>query len=754
MAKQGKGTLRRWLNVFYHRRLKRRKYLERVGLITSFVLLMSLMLTQTYRPLFQYVSGETWQEPDLTAPFDFSVLKHPDTLDAEIDKALSQVIPVFIKDSSESLLLRQSLIRESNIFFENKRRYQAALESLDSAILSALDEGYFIPNFEKNGEEVGEFIRLKTGRELSTLFHRLVDSVHNTGYIDTYWQDSLGYVSLRTGPREERLVSAYKFLNDKTLEEWLSRKISDFSTTEQYVIKRLLFKELSPNILFSEPLTDAERQRVSSLVITTQGKISKGDIIIRKGEYVDEETDQILQSLQREQRKRIGNQNIWAVFFGEALVILLITGVLLAYLYMHRPRIYKDNRQLSLIFTLFLLTVGSLVLTSKIGAFALRVSDTFGPDLNLSYLYLAPVSILAIFISNFFDHRTGFLCNILLALFGATLVQRALEYAFVQIIAGTVAVYSLRQIRQRKTIFYSLGYILAAYLVSYLAFSFFSKSDLNSINYSNLILLCINVALTLLSFNFIYLFERVFKLTSDLTYLELLDTNHPLLQKLAGKAPGTFQHSLQVANLAESVVNAIRGNALLVHVGALFHDIGKMKHPSYFIENASSDRPNPHDDISFKESAEMIIGHVSMGVELALKYNLPPEIVRFIQTHHGTTRVEYFYRKFIETQDCEGEKDENCFRYKGPLPESKETAVLMIVDSVEAASRVLNHPSPKSFRELINGIIDYKIQDGQLDNTNLTFKDLALIREVLFKQLMSINHARIEYPEEVNSAVS
>ncbi|MEM6631752.1 MAG: HDIG domain-containing metalloprotein [Bacteroidota bacterium] len=754
MAKQGKGTLRRWLNVFYHRRLKRRKYLERVGLITSFVVLMALMLTQTYRPLFQYVSGETWQEPDLTAPFDFSVLKHPDTLGAEIEKVLAQVIPVFVKDSSEALLLRQSLIRESNIFFENKRRYQQALQGIDTAKLSALDAGYFIPNFDKNGGEVGSFTRLRDGSELSALFHELVDSVHLKGYIDAYWQDSLGYIALRTGPIAEKLVSVYSFLNDKTLSEWLATRIADFSSEEKYIIEKLLFKELSPNILFSERLTEDEKLRVSSLVVTTRGKISKGDIIIRKGEYVDEETDQILQSLQREQRKRMGNQNIWALFFGEALVILLITGVLLAYLYMHRPHIYKDNRRLSLIFTLFLLTVGSLVLASKIGAFALRVSDTFGSDLNLSYLYLAPVSILAIFISNFFDHRTGFLCNILLALFGATLVQRALEYAFVQIIAGTVAVYSLRQIRQRKTIFYSLGYILAAYLIAYLAFSFFSKSDWHSINYSNLILLCINVALTLLSFNFIYLFERVFKLTSDLTYLELLDTNHPLLQKMAGKAPGTFQHCLQVANLAEASVNAIKGNALLVHVGALFHDIGKIKHPSYFIENASSDRPNPHDEISFKESAEMIIDHVSLGVELAAKYNLPPEIVRFIQTHHGTTRVEYFFRKFVETQDCDDGVEENCFRYKGPLPESKETAVLMIVDSVEAASRVLSHPSPKSLRELINGIIDYKIQDGQLDNSNLTFKDLAIIREVLFKQLMSINHTRVEYPEEVNSPVS
>ena len=754
MAKKLNDTLRRQIKVFYHRKLRKKEYLGRMGLVTTFVILMSLMLSQTYRPLFQYVVGETWQESALTAPFDFSIYKHPDTLVLEKKKALDQVLPIFIRDSSQAVLVKSSLNQGANILFENNRRYNAAIQSEDSSTIDALNQGYYYPTFEQGGSLISRISSFENRAEMRDLLHRLVDHIQQKGYIDSYWADSLGYLSLRTQPTREKLVSVHSFFVDSTLTIWLEEELKPYTPQEKSIIKELLLKEITPNIVFSEELTQLEQNRILSFIVPTRGKISKGEVLIAKGEYVDAEKDQLLQSLQKELRSRVGNRSFWAVLLGEALVILLITGVLLAYLYMHRPHIYKDNRRLSLIFTLFLLTVGSLILTSKITAFAVQVTDTFGADINLSYLYLAPASILAIFISNFFDHRTGFLCNILLALFGATLVQQALEYAFVQIIAGTVAVYSMRQIRQRKTIFYSLGYLLAAYLVAYLVFSFFSKSEVQSINYKNLILFGVNVALTLLSFNFIYLFERIFRLTSDLTYLELLDANHPLLQKMARKAPGTFQHSLQVANLAEAAVNAIKGNALLVHVGALFHDIGKLKHPSYFIENSIADKPNPHDDISFKESAEIIIEHVSHGVQMALQYDLPEEIIEFIKTHHGKTRVEYFYRKFMEEQEPDCTDGEECFRYKGPLPESKESAVLMIVDSVEAASRGMSSPTPQGFKDLIKKIIDYKIQDGQLDRSRLTFKDIVSIRDVLFKQLMSIHHTRIEYPEEVSSPAS
>ncbi|MCB0838743.1 MAG: HDIG domain-containing protein, partial [Bacteroidetes bacterium] len=251
----------------------------------------------------------------------------------------------------------------------------------------------------------------------------------------------------------------------------------------------------------------------------------------------------------------------------------------------------------------------------------------------------------------------------------------------------------------------------------------------------------------MIAYNLIFLLERLFGLTSDLTYLELLDTNHPLLKELARKAPGTFHHSLQVANIAEATINEIGGNALLTHVGALYHDVGKIINQRFFIENMAKGQ-NPHDEVSCEESASIIIGHIKEGVELANKYSLPREIIEFIETHHGTTRVEFFYRQYLKENRCEAPVAEGKFRYSGPKPFSKETAVLMISDSLEAASRAMKNPTPEKLQELVHNIIDYKIKDNQLENSNLTFKDITTIKRVIHKQLLSIYHSRIQYPNE------
>ncbi|MEM9987375.1 MAG: HDIG domain-containing metalloprotein, partial [Bacteroidota bacterium] len=443
-----------------------------------------------------------------------------------------------------------------------------------------------------------------------------------------------------------------------------------------------------------------------------------------------------------------GGQDWLLIFLGQFLIVTFITLILLSNLSVTRPRIFFSNPKLSLILFTLLLAVASMVIATKLTDVAVRLVDILGPNVNLSYIYLAPACIVPIFISSFFEHRLGFLCNLLVALYGAVLVQQGLEFAFVQTMAGTVAVYNLRRLRKRERFFYTLGYIFLTYSISYIVFNLLSKGGFNEINYHTLLLFAINVAITMIAYNLIYLLERVFGETSDLTYLELLDTNHPLLQELARKAPGTFQHSLQVANLAELTINEIGGNALLVHVGALYHDVGKMPHSNYFIENMSESehQRNPHDSIDCLESAEIIIGHVKNGVELAHRYHLPREIINFIETHHGTTRVEYFYRMYIQSQNCLESEADNLFRYPGPLPFSKETAVLMISDSVEAASRATKKPTAEKLKQLVDSIIDHKIKDGQLENSNLTFKDIASIRRVMKKQLMNIYHGRIEYP--------
>jgi putative nucleotidyltransferase with HDIG domain len=340
--------------------------------------------------------------------------------------------------------------------------------------------------------------------------------------------------------------------------------------------------------------------------------------------------------------------------------------------------------------------------------------------------------------------------NILVALYGGVLIQQSLEFVFVQIIAGTVAVYSLRNLRERQEFFYTLLYILLAYIISYISFNLFSKGDWGGISLQTLLLFLINVVFTVIAYNLIYVFEQVFKQTSDITFLELLDTNHPLLKELSRKVPGTFQHSLQVAAIAEATINEIGGNALLIHVAALYHDIGKLINHKYFIENMSEEdkRDNPHDKISCKESARIIIGHVSEGVRIAKENHLPKEIIQFIESHHGTTRVEFFYRQFLEEEKCVEPEGESLFRYNGPLPATKEMAVLMIADSIEAASRSIQDPTPEKLDQLVNQIIDYKIRFNQLDNSSLTFKDLKIIREVCLRQLLSIYHARIKYPKQ------
>ncbi len=430
----------------------------------------------------------------------------------------------------------------------------------------------------------------------------------------------------------------------------------------------------------------------------------------------------------------------------------MISAILLVYLAFDRPRIYFDNNKLALIFFTFVITVGLMVLTSRIGNYVLRQGST---QPSLSFIYLAPACLVPIFMRNFFGLGTAFLCNLLVAFFGAVLIQQDLEYAFVQTVAGTVAIYSMTNLRKREQFWYTLLYIFIGYVLSFLIYNLYSKGGFRGIDYPNILLFMGNALATVIAFNLIFLFEKLFGITSDLTYLELLDTNHPLLKELARKAPGTFQHSLQVANLAESVISEIGGNELLTHVGALYHDVGKMPDHQYFIENMSEEdkRNNPHEKVSNLESARIIIGHVAKGVELANKHHLPKEIIQFIQTHHGSTRVEYFYRNFLKEKEENINIDESAFRYPGPKPFSKETAVLMISDSIEAASRAMSKPTPEKLQKLVDSIVNYKIEDGQLEDCNLTFKDITTIRRVLHKKLISIYHARIEYPEEVSPKV-
>lgn len=715
----------------------------------AYLVLMTLILPKSYQTEFSYEVGETWDEPDLYAPFDFSIYKSQDSIETEKKQVTAQVIDIYVPDSVLIRASRQRIRRDTREFAALANRYQQAhaqeqedelariapqlfggrYPTLQPAMLPTIDEAW-IERFSQSGL-------------------RLLDSIYAKGYVNPVNPDSSGpFLALRRQTTQETIVPLSKLITSRqALQRWLFQQPTLRTPLEKAVLPHILLTGTSPNYSFSGNLTQAEKERVQSLVSPVSGKVHARQRIIQRGERLDRETFAIIHSMIIEKESRYGNTDRLNVYLSQFLTLFLLTTLLMIYLSVNRPRIFFNLNQLGLILTTLLLAVGAMSLAVKLTDVAARVTDTLGNGLFLSYIYLAPVCIVPIFITNFFGHRTGFLCNLLVAMYGAVLVERGMEFAFVQLFAGTIAVYSLHRLRKREVFFYTLGYIFLGYALSYIVFSFYIKGNLTGINYGNLMLFGINVVLTVIVYNLIYLFERIFGITSDLTYMELLDTNHPLMQTLARKAPGTFQHSLQVANIAEAAINIVGGNALLTHVGAMYHDIGKMANQRYFIENMP-EGASPHDQLSCEQSASLIIGHVSLGIELAHKYKLPKEIIDFIETHHGTTRVEYFYRKHLKEINCKPPQDEQQFRYPGPKPFSKETAVLMISDSVEAASRSLVKPTAKDLTKLVDTIIDHKIKDDQLENSNLTFKDIVAIRRVVTKQLLSIYHGRIEYPKE------
>jgi putative nucleotidyltransferase with HDIG domain len=368
---------------------------------------------------------------------------------------------------------------------------------------------------------------------------------------------------------------------------------------------------------------------------------------------------------------------------------------------------------------------------------------TYAIKINLASLYYLPFCIVPIIIRILFDTRLALNLHLLVILIAGFFVPNSFEFVFYQTTAGMVAIYSIKNLVKREQLLISASFILLSYFVSFISILLLREGNLNAIDWVNFVPFVFSVLLSLLAYPLIYAFERVFGITSDVALIELTNTNNKLLRELALKAPGTFQHSLQVANLAEAAIFKIGGNSLLVRAGALYHDIGKMENPQFFIENQNT-AASPHDKLSYEQSAQYIIRHVHKGIEISRKNKLPESVIDFIRTHHGNTRVDYFYQSFLKNSP-EQFVDDNIFRYPGPIPFSKETGVLMLADSVEAASRSLKNPDAKNINDLVDRIINYKLAQNQLDNCDLTLKDLETIKLIFKTMLMSVYHVRIDY---------
>ena len=464
----------------------------------------------------------------------------------------------------------------------------------------------------------------------------------------------------------------------------------------------------------------------------TSGMVQKGERIIDKGEIITPEIYTMLNSLQKESNKKATSifHDSYLVMIGEIIIIFMLILLLTLYLNLFRPQIYKSTNNLVFISLLILLIAG-------IASFVIRGS-------NLSVL-IVPFAILPIIIRVFYDSRTALFVHVITVLIVSFMVPNPFLFIILQIAAGMAAVSGLKDLTQRSQLTQTAFYIFLTYSVIYVSFEFITEGALEKLHFLPILFFGISSFLLLFTYVLVYLFEKIFGLISALTLVELTNINSDLMLQFAELAPGTFQHSLQMSNLASEAAKKIGANSLLVRTGALYHDIGKMKHPEYFVEN-QADGENKLLKMDYLEAAQVVIQHVPDGVEIAKKHRLPEQIIGFITTHHGRSKVKYFYNSYVN-DNPDVKPDLEKFMYPGPLPFSKETAILMMTDGVEARSRTLEEYTEESITKMVNQMIDSQIADGQFKNAPISFRDVETVKRVLADKIKSMYHNRIKYPD-------
>ncbi|QCX39181.1 HDIG domain-containing protein [Aureibaculum algae] len=646
---------------------------------------------------YEFHNGKPWQYENLYAPFDFAIQKSEQKID----------------DEKKNITL-------------NKKQYFTSKEGVIEKVKSEIENDLTDKSQDSilNNYNIPRIVKYS---------NNLISAIYKYGYInesDVNRVEDKQLIALRKGNTISDLVFD-RFLTSSEVNKYLENNINDsrYKSLSNFLIP-LLKQALEPNIFFDEELTDKILQDELNKISYTEGLVTENERIISKGDVVEGEKLRILNSLQKEYLSQVWNQSNYNwIVFGYVLLVALNLLMLLLFLQKYRPFIYENNTKVTFIFFNIFLMVLLVTLVVKY---------------KVDYLYVIPLPILPIIIKAFFDARLGFFTHVLTVLLLGFIVPNSFEFIFLQIIAGIITILTVSELHRRANLFISISQITLVYMIAYFAFSIIQEGNMEKINWQYFIMFALNGVLSFLSLFLILIYEKTFGLVSDVSLLEMSNTNSKLLRELAEKAPGTFQHSMQVANLAEASANEIGANAMLVRTGALYHDIGKMLNPKYFTENQTT-TVNPHNELSPKDSAEIIINHVIDGIELAKKHRLPDRIIDFIRTHHGTSLVYYFYKQ----QENENPQDLNVedFSYGGPIPFSKETAILMMCDAAEAASKSLKEPTAQLIDDLIEKIVASQMANGQFMNADITFKEIQIIKKVIKKKLNNIYHLRIEYPE-------
>ena len=487
---------------------------------------------------------------------------------------------------------------------------------------------------------------------------------------------------------------------------------------------------ITPNLVYDEEKSEAAQKDLLSNISWANGFVLNGQKIIDRGEIVDEQTYNILESLRKEWEKRSDSvQEKRLTLAGQILYVGIFLFCFMAYLELFRADYYERKGTLTLLFALIVF---------------FPVLSSIMVEQNLSSIYVVPFAMIPIIVRVFLDSRTAFMAHVTIILLCSITLRFPHEFILLQVVAGMVALYSLRELSQRSQLLRTALVVFISYALLYFAFELIHEDDLTKLNTRMYIYFMINGILLLFAYPLLFLLEKIFGFTSDVTLVELSNINNSLLREMSEVAPGTFQHSLQMANLAAAAANKIGGKSQLVRTGALYHDIGKMVNPAFFTENQSG--VNPHKSLSYEQSAQVIISHITDGLKLAEKHNLPKVIKDFISTHHGRGLTKYFYISYKNEHPNE-EVDQEKFRYPGPNPFTKEQAVLMMADSVEAASRSLPEYTEESISTLVDKIIDTQVSEGYFKECPITFKDIATVKALFKEKLKTMYHTRISYPE-------
>lgn len=680
------------MEKFYSsRKLKWRNFLSRTLLVLITVLLIVWALPRNESKQFRYDIGKPWMYGSFIAKFDFPIYKTDETIKEQEDSLLETYQPYYNYDPS----------------VEKKQV---------SKFLADYQNG--IPGLPHN------YVRLIADR-----LHRLYQAgIMDTPEYNEAYRDSTSQVRLVSGNSAQSISLGCVY---STLSAYEQLFIDEQIAMQRPILQRCnLNNYIEPNLIYDKGRSETERNDLLSSIPPASGMVMSGQKVIDRGDIVDEYTYRVLSSFEREIKRRSATQTqITNTIIGQVIFVTLMVFLFTMYLGLFRRDYFNKPRSIAMLYTLITLfpVVVSLMMRH-----------------NFLSVYMLPFAMVPIFVRVFMDSRTAFVCHVTMILICTTAVRYQYEFIIIQLVAGLIAIYSLRELTRRAQVFKTAILVGIGSTLVYLALQLMQDNDFSSMDHDMYYHFVVNAVLLLIAYPMMYIIEKMFGFVSSVTLFELSNTNRGLLRDLSEIAPGTFQHSITVGNLAAEIANKIGANALLVRTGALYHDIGKMKNPVFFTENQAG--VNPHDTLTYHESARIIISHVTEGVKLAERENLPTIIRDFIVTHHGTGITKFFYIKY-KNEHPEEEVDPAPFTYPGPNPFTREQAILMIADGVEAASRSLPEYTEESISTLVNRMIDQDVTDGYFKECPITFRDLAIAKLVLIERLKAIYHTRISYPE-------